>query len=134
MITSGLAIYDTMQLIKPDVSTICVGMAASMGAVLLCGGAKGKRYALPNATVMIHQAAGGFEGTASDIEIQAKEILRLQNRIREIIAFHSGQSLERVARDSDRDFFLTPEQSMEYGIIDEVIGHPSEVTKNDGDK
>ena len=109
-------------------------MAASMGAVLLCGGAKGKRYALPNATVMIHQAAGGFEGTAADIEIQAKEILRLQNRIREIIAFHSGQPLERVARDSDRDFFLTPEQSIEYGIIDEVIGHPSEVTQKDGDK
>jgi ATP-dependent Clp protease, protease subunit len=134
LITSGLAIYDTMQLIKPDVSTICVGMAASMGAVLLCGGAKGKRYALPNATVMIHQAAGGFEGTAADIEIQAKEILRLQNRIREIIAFHSGQSLERVARDSDRDFFLTPEQSKDYGIIDEVIGHPSEVTEKDGAK
>jgi ATP-dependent Clp protease, protease subunit len=111
-----------------------VGMAASMGAVLLCGGAKGKRYALPNATVMIHQAAGGFEGTAADIEIQAKEILRLQNRIREIIAFHSGQSLERVARDSDRDFFLTPEQSKDYGIIDEVIGHPSEVTEKDGAK
>jgi ATP-dependent Clp protease, protease subunit len=134
LITSGLAIYDTMQLIKPDVSTICVGMAASMGAVLLCGGAKGKRYALPNSTVMIHQAAGGFEGTAADIEIQAKEILRLQNRIREIIAFHSGQPLERVARDSDRDFFLTPEQSKDYGIIDEVIGHPSEITRKDGEK
>jgi ATP-dependent Clp protease, protease subunit len=134
LITSGLAIYDTMQLIKPDVSTICVGMAASMGAVLLCGGAKGKRYALPNSTVMIHQAAGGFEGTAADIEIQAKEILRLQNRIREIIAFHSGQPIERVARDSDRDFFLTPEQSKEYGVIDEVIGKPPDVTSQDGAK
>ncbi len=134
LITSGLAIYDTMQLIKPDVSTICVGMAASMGAVLLAGGAKGKRYALPNSTVMIHQAAGGFEGTAADIEIQAKEILRLQNRIREIIAFHSGQPIERVARDSDRDFFLTPEQSKEYGIIDAVIGHPSEATQKNGAK
>src|SRR5436309_327714 len=110
IVTAGLAIYDTMQLIRSDVSTICVGMAASMGAVLLVGGAKGKRYALPNATVMLHQASGGFEGTAADIEIQAKEILRLQNRIREIIVYHSGQSMERVARDSDRDFFLTPEQ------------------------
>jgi ATP-dependent Clp protease, protease subunit len=132
LITSGLAIYDTMQLIKPDVSTICVGMAASMGAVLLIGGAKGKRYALPNSTVMLHQAAGGFEGTAADIEIQAKEILRLQNRIREIIVYHSGQPMERVARDSDRDFFLTPEQARDYGIVDEIIGHPSEVTKSDG--
>jgi ATP-dependent Clp protease, protease subunit len=132
LITSGLAIYDTMQLIKPDVSTICVGMAASMGAVLLIGGAKGKRYALPNSTVMLHQAAGGFEGTAADIEIQAKEILRLQNRIREIIVYHSGQSMERVAHDSDRDFFLTPEQAKDYGIVDEIIGHTSEVTKSDG--
>jgi ATP-dependent Clp protease, protease subunit len=132
LITSGLAIYDTMQLIKPDVSTICVGMAASMGAVLLIGGAKGKRYALPNSTVMLHQAAGGFEGTAADIEIQAKEILRLQNRIREIIVYHTEQPMERVARDSDRDFFLTPEQAKDYGIVDEIIGHPSEVTKTDG--
>ena len=132
LITSGLAIYDTMQLIKPDVSTICVGMAASMGAVLLIGGAKGKRYALPNSTVMLHQAAGGFEGTAADIEIQAKEILRLQNRIREIIVYHTEQPMERVARDSDRDFFLTPEQAKDYGIVDEIIGHPSEVTKSDG--
>jgi ATP-dependent Clp protease protease subunit len=134
LITSGLAIYDTMQLIKPDVSTICVGMAASMGAVLLIGGAKGKRYALPNSTIMLHQAAGGFEGTAADIEIQAREILRLQNRIREIIVFHTGQPMERVARDSDRDFFLTPEQAKDYGIVDEIIGHPSEVAKPDGKK
>jgi len=134
LITSGLAIYDTMQLIKPDVSTICVGMAASMGAVLLIGGAKGKRYALPNSTVMLHQAAGGFEGTAADIEIQAKEILRLQNRIREIIVYHTGQPMERVARDSDRDFFLTPEQAKDYGIVDEIIGHPSEAGKSDGKK
>ena len=125
LITSGLAIYDTMQLIKPDVSTICVGMAASMAAVLLAGGTKGKRYALPNSTIMLHQAAGGFEGTAADIEIQAKEIIRLQNRIREIIAFHTGQPIERVARDTDRDFFLTPEQAKDYGVIDEIIGYPS---------
>jgi ATP-dependent Clp protease protease subunit len=123
-VTAGLSIYDTMQLIKPDVSTICVGMAASMGAVLLTGGAKGKRFALPNSTVMIHQAAGGFAGTAADIEIRAREILRLQQRIREIMAHHTGQPLERIARDSDRDFFMTPEQSKEYGIIDEVIGRP----------
>src|SRR5579885_3599676 len=126
LITSGLAIYDTMQLIKPDVSTICVGMAASMGAVLLLAGAKGKRYALPNSTIMIHQAAGGFEGTAADIEIRAREILRVQSRLRDIMALHTGQPLERIARDSDRDFFLTPEQSKAYGIVDEIIGRPSE--------
>ncbi|HEY7061330.1 MAG TPA: ATP-dependent Clp endopeptidase proteolytic subunit ClpP [Chloroflexota bacterium] len=121
-VTAGLSIYDTMQLIKPNVSTICVGMAASMGAVLLLAGAKGKRYALPNSTIMIHQAAGGFEGTAADIEIRAREILRIQSRLREIMAYHTGQPLERIARDSDRDFFLTPEQAQDYGIIDEVIG------------
>jgi ATP-dependent Clp protease protease subunit len=121
-VTAGLSIYDTMQLIKPAVSTICVGMAASMGAVLLLAGAKGKRYALPNSTIMIHQAAGGFEGTAADIEIRAREILRVQSRLRDIMAYHTGQPLERIARDSDRDFFLTPEQAQDYGIIDEVIG------------
>jgi ATP-dependent Clp protease protease subunit len=124
-VTAGMSIYDTMQLIKPDVSTICVGMAASMGAVLLLGGAKGKRYALPNSTVMIHQAAGGFEGTAADIEIRAREILRIQSRLREIMAFHTGQPLERIQRDSDRDFFMTPEQAKEYGIIDDIIGRPA---------
>src|SRR4051794_14466350 len=122
LITSGLAIYDTMQLIKPDVSTICVGMAASMGAVLLCGGAKNKRYALPNSTVMIHQAAGGFEGTAADIEIRAREILRLQQRIKEIISFHSGQEMDRVARDMDRDFFMSAEMAKEYRLVDEIVG------------
>jgi ATP-dependent Clp protease protease subunit len=124
-VTAGLSIYDTMQLIRPDVSTICVGMAASMGAVLLMAGAKGKRFALPNSTVMIHQAAGGFQGTAADIEVRAREILRLQRRLREIMAHHTGQPLERIARDSDRDFFMTPEQAKDYGIIDEVIGHPA---------
>jgi ATP-dependent Clp protease protease subunit len=121
-VTAGLAIYDTMQLIRPDVSTICVGMAASMGAVLLVGGAKGKRFALPSSTVMIHQAAGGFEGTASDIEIRAREILRIQARLRDILALHTGQPIERIARDSDRDFFMTPEQAVEYGIVDRIIG------------
>jgi len=122
IITAGLAIYDTMQLIRPDVSTICVGMAASMGAVLLVGGAKGKRFALPNSTVMLHQAAGGFEGTAADIEIRAREIIRLQNRIREILVKHTGQAMERIALDSDRDFFITPDQALAYGAIDQIIG------------
>jgi ATP-dependent Clp protease protease subunit len=132
-VTAGFCIYDTMQLIKPDVSTICVGMAASMGAMLLLGGAKGKRYALPNATIMIHQAAGGFEGTAADIEIRAREILRLQTRLRELMALHTGQPLERIARDSDRDFFMTPAQAKEYGIIDDVIGRtPEEAAASGG--
>ena len=121
-VTAGLAIYDTMQLIRPDVSTICVGMAASMGAILLVGGAKGKRFALPSSTVMIHQAAGGFEGTAADIEIRAREILRMQARLRDILALHSGQPIERITRDSDRDFFMTPEQAVEYGIVDRIVG------------
>ncbi len=125
IITAGLAIYDTMQLIKPDVATICVGFAASMGTVLLVGGAKNKRYALPNATVMIHQASGGFEGAAADIEIRAKEILRLQNRIREIMADHTGQPLDRIIRDTDRDFFMDANQAKEYGIVDNVLErHP----------
>jgi ATP-dependent Clp protease protease subunit len=121
-VNAGLAIYDTMQLIQPDVSTTCVGMAASMGAVLLCGGAKNKRFSLPNSTIMIHQAAGGFEGTAADIEIRAREILRLQQRIKEIIAFHSGQDMDRVARDMDRDFFMSAEMAKEYRIVDEIVG------------
>ena len=121
-VTAGLAIYDTMQLIRPDVSTICVGMAASMGAILLVGGAKGKRFSLPNATIMLHQASGGFEGTAADIEIRAKEVLRLQNRLREILVEHTGQPMERIAQDSDRDFFMTPEQALEYGVVDQIIG------------
>ncbi len=120
-VTAGLAIYDTMQLIRPDVSTICVGMAASMGAVLLIGGAAGKRFALPNSTVMLHQASGGFEGTAADIEIRAREVLRLQTRLREIIQQHTGQPMERIASDSDRDFFLNADQAVEYGAVDRVI-------------
>lgn len=121
-VNAGLAIYDTMQLIQPAVSTTCVGMAASMGAVLLCGGAKGKRYSLPNSTIMIHQAAGGFEGTAADIEIRAREILRLQQRIKEILAYHTGQDINRIARDMDRDFFMSAEMAKDYGIVDEIIG------------
>jgi ATP-dependent Clp protease protease subunit len=124
IITAGLAIYDTMQLIRPDVSTICVGMAASMGAVLLAGGAKNKRFALPNSTVMLHQAAGGFEGTAADIEIRAREILRLQARLREILALHTGQPMERIQHDVDRDFFMPADMAVEYGLVDQLIGKP----------
>ena len=121
-VNSGLAIYDTMQLIQPDVSTTCVGMAASMGAVLMAGGAANKRYTLPNSTIMIHQAAGGFEGTAADIEIRAREILRLQQRIKEILAFHTQQPMERITRDMDRDFFMSAEAAKEYGLVDDIIG------------
>ena len=125
VISSGLAIYDTMNLIRCDVSTICVGMAASMATVLLCSGAKGKRYALPNATVHMHQPLGGAQGQAADIEIAAREILRLQDKIRQIISDHTLQPYEQVARDTDRDFYLTPDQAMEYGLIDEVLGVPA---------
>lgn len=121
-IVAGLAIYDTMQYIKPDVCTYAVGMTASMGTVLLAGGAKGKRYSLPNSTIHIHQAQmGGLEGAASDIEIHAREILRLQNIIRQILANHTGQPMERIIRDSDRDFFMDAHQAKEYGLVDEVI-------------
>ena len=126
VITAGLAIYDTMQLIRPDVSTICVGMAASMGTVLLCGGAKGKRYALPNSTIHMHQALGGAQGQASDIEIAAREIIRMQDKIRNIISEHTGQSYEKIARDTDRDFYMSSEQAEEYGIIDVVMASPND--------
>lgn len=121
-ISSGLAIYDTMQMISPEVSTVCVGMAASMGTVLLSGGAKGKRYCLPNSTVHMHQALGGAQGQASDIEIAAREILRLQDKLRNILSDNTGQSYEKIAQDSDRDFYLTPEQAVEYGLVDEILG------------
>ena len=121
VISSGLAIYDTIQLVKPDVSTICVGLAASMGTVLLCAGAKGKRYALPNSTIHMHQPMGGAQGQASDIEIAAREILRMQDKIRTIISDHTGQSYERVAGDTDRDYYLNAEQAMDYGLVDEVL-------------
>lgn len=121
VIMSGLAIYDTMQLVKADVSTICIGLSASMATVLMCAGQKGKRYALPNATVHMHQARGGAQGEASDIEIAAREILRNQEIIRGILARHTGQPYERIARDSDRDFYMNAEQAREYGIVDEVL-------------
>jgi ATP-dependent Clp protease protease subunit len=121
LVTAGLAIYDTMQYVKPDVSTICIGQAASMGALLLCGGAAGKRYALPNSRILIHQPLGGAQGQATDIDIQAKEILRVREELTAILAKHSGQSLEKLHRDTERDFFMTGQQAMEYGIIDKVI-------------
>ena len=126
VITAGLAIYDTMQLIRPDVSTICVGMAASMGTVLLCGGADGKRYALPNSTIDMHEALGGAQGQASDIEIAAREIIRMQDKIRNIISEHTGQSYEKIARDTDRDFYMSSEQAQEYGLIDVVMASPTD--------
>ena len=125
VITAGLAIYDTMQLIRPDVQTICVGMAASMGTVLLCAGAAGKRYALPHATIHMHQAIGGAHGQAADIEIAAREILRQQQMIREILSRHTNQPMERIARDSDRDFFLSAPQAVDYGLIDQVLDRPT---------
>ena len=121
VVTAGMAIYDTMQYIKPDVSTICVGQACSMGALLLAAGAKGKRYALPNARVMIHQPSGGSQGQATDIEIQAREILALRQRLNEILSNHTGQSLDVIARDTERDNFKSAEAAREYGLVDEVL-------------
>jgi ATP-dependent Clp protease protease subunit len=119
----GLAVYDTMQFIKPDVQTICVGIAMSMGALLLAGGAKGKRMALPNAKILIHQVWGGFQGQATDIEIHARETIALKRRLEEIMSNHSGQSMEKVSKDMERDFFMTSEEAVKYGIIDTVIEH-----------
>jgi ATP-dependent Clp protease protease subunit len=120
---AGLAIYDTIQFIKPDVQTICVGIAMSMGALLLAGGAKGKRMALPNAKIMIHQVSGGFSGQATDIEIHAREALNIRRRLDEILALHTGQDLEKVSHDTERDYFLSSEEAKDYGLIDRVIFH-----------
>ena len=120
-VTAGLSIYDTMQFIKPDVSTLCVGQAASMGAVLLTGGAKGKRHALPNSRVLIHQVMGGFQGQASDVEIHAQEILSIKEKLNTILSTHSGQNIDKIAKHSDRDNFMSPEQAVEYGLIDSVM-------------
>ncbi len=125
---SGLAIYDTMQFIKPDVQTICVGIAMSMGSLLLAGGAKGKRMALPNSRILIHQVSGGFSGQGTDIEIQAREVISLKRRLEEIYAHHTGKSQEEISRDMERDFFMSPQDAVEYGIIDSVISH-REVTR-----
>jgi ATP-dependent Clp protease protease subunit len=126
-VSAGLAIYDTMQFIKPDVSTLCVGQAASMGSLLLAAGAKDKRFALPNSRVMIHQPMGGFQGQASDIEIHAKEILFLKGRLNEILAKHTGQKLETIEKDTDRDNFLSADQAVKYGIVDKVLSSRAEV-------
>lgn len=121
-VTAGLAIYDTMQYIKPDVSTICIGMAASMSAVLLAAGEKGKRFALPNAEIMIHQVMGGVEGQATDIKIRAERILKIKDRLNSILSKHTGKDKDQVEKDTDRDYFMDPEESKKYGIIDKIIG------------
>ena len=120
-VTAGLSIYDTMQFIKPDISTLCVGQAASMGAVLLAGGAKGKRQSLPNSRVLIHQVMGGYQGQASDIEIHAQEILSIKEKLNAILSFHTGQKIDKITKDSDRDNFMSPEQAVKYGLIDSVM-------------
>jgi ATP-dependent Clp protease, protease subunit len=132
VVYSGLAIYDTMQFVKPDVQTICVGIAMSMGSLLLAGGAKGKRMALPNAKILIHQVSSGFQGQATDIEIQAREVINLKRRLEEIYAKHTDQDIEKVSRDMERDYFLTPEEAKDYGIIDTIITHRD--TTKDGPK
>ncbi len=121
VVTSGMAIYDTMQSIKPDVATICIGQAASMGSLLMAAGAAGKRSALPNSRIMIHQPAGGFRGQASDIEIQAKEILKIKQRLNQIYAKHTGKPVEKIEKDMDRDYFMSPEEALEYGLIDKIL-------------
>ena len=121
LVTAGLAIYDTMQYIRPDISTICIGQAASMGALLLTAGTRGKRFSLPNSRIMIHQPLGGFQGQATDIEIHAKEILKMRERLNEILVKHTGQPMEKIKQDTERDYFLSGEQAKEYGLIDEVI-------------
>jgi ATP-dependent Clp protease protease subunit len=127
-VSAGLAIYDTMQFVKPDVSTLCIGQAASMGAFLLTAGAKGKRYCLPNSRVMIHQPLGGFQGQASDIEIHAKEILYLRGRLNELLSKHSGQPVDVIERDTDRDYFMGAEQSVAYGLVDRVLANRAETS------
>ena len=120
-VTAGLAIYDTMQYVKPDVSTICVGIAASMGAVLLSAGKKGKRFALPNSEILIHQVMGGVEGQAIEIEITARHILKIKEKINQLLAKHTGQSIAKIEKDTDRDFYMTPLEAKEYGLVDEII-------------
>jgi ATP-dependent Clp protease protease subunit len=123
LVTAGLAVYDTMQYIKPDITTVCIGQAASMGAVLLAAGTKRKRYSLPNSRILIHQPMGGFQGQASDIEIQAKEILRMKDRLNQILVAHTGKELENIQKDTDRDFFMSGAEAKKYGIIDHVIAN-----------
>ncbi|MGH7205190.1 MAG: ATP-dependent Clp endopeptidase proteolytic subunit ClpP [Nitrospiraceae bacterium] len=129
-VTSGLGIYDTMQYVKPPITTICLGQAASMGALLLAAGAKGKRFALPNARVLIHQPMGGFQGQATEIDIHAREILKIRGRLNEILAKHTGQPLDKIAQDTERDYFMSGEEAKKYGLIDEVISRPPKSTKD----
>ena len=129
IVTAGLAVYDTMQYIKPDIATVCIGQAASMGAVLLTAGTKGKRYSLPNSRILIHQPMGGFQGQASDIEIQAKEILRMRETLNQILMHHTGKDLSQIQNDTDRDFFMTGMEAKEYGIIDHVIKNRDDLNK-----
>jgi len=131
LVTAGMAVYDTMQYIKPDITTVCVGQAASMGAILLTAGTTGKRYSLPNSRILIHQPMGGFQGQASDIAIQAKEILRMKDTLNQILVHHTGKKLERIQRDTDRDFFMTGEEAKKYGIIDHVISTRDDLDKID---
>jgi ATP-dependent Clp protease, protease subunit len=126
VVTAGMSVYDTMQFVKPDVSTICVGQAASMGAILLAAGAKGKRFCLPHSRIMIHQPLGGFQGQASDIDIHAREVLKIRDRLNEIIALHTGQTKEKVAQDTDRDFFMGGEECVAYGLVDRVLNRRGE--------
>ena len=128
-VTAGLGIYDTMQYVKPPINTICLGQAASMGALLLTAGTKGKRFALPNARVMIHQPLGGFQGQATEIDIHAREILKIRDRLNEIMAKHTGQSIEKISHDTERDYFMSAEEAKQYGLIDEVITRPPKLVK-----
>ena len=131
MVTAGLAVYDTMQYIKPDIATVCIGQAASMGALLLTAGRQGKRYSLPNARILIHQPMGGFQGQASDIEIQAKEILRMKDSLNQILVRHTGKTIESIQRDTDRDYFMSAEEAKNYGIIDHVIANRQDLDRLD---
>jgi ATP-dependent Clp protease protease subunit len=133
-VTAGLAIYDTMQYLTPSVNTYCIGQASSMGAVLLCAGTKGKRYALPNARIMIHQPWGGMQGTATDISIHAKEILRMKDRLNEILAHHTGKPLDQITKDSDRDFFMSAEEAKAYGLVDEVVKSRKEIAPDEASR
>jgi len=133
IVTAGMAIYDTIQYIKPDVATVCIGQAASMGALLLAAGAKGKRFSLPNSRIMIHQPLGGAQGQATDIKIQANEILRMKDVLNEILSFHTGQDIKKISEDTDRDFFMSGIQAMEYGIIDRVVADRSELEEETQD-
>jgi len=129
IVTAGMAVYDTMQYIKPDIATVCIGQAASMGALLLTAGTEGKRYSLPNSRILIHQPMGGFQGQASDIEIQAKEILRMKDTLNEILVHHTGKNLDQIQLDTDRDFFMTGAEAKEYGLIDHVIINREDLNK-----